>query len=207
METDTEGVPKPDKEWVQAQLLQRGISQRRLAALLGVDPPTITLTLDGKRRLTLLELKQLSEILMVSVDEILRHWGFSDQHVGRIKVPVIGYVNDDCSVAYAVEPYSKVEAPPEIPRDGRAVQIRSPRATSSIWDGMLCYTPNGVFSPAESIGHLALVQTKDDLAFFGLVSRGYEDGKFNLTHPATDTLRDNLVLVNAVPARWFRAAR
>lgn len=207
MESVIDQNPRPDKEWFRQQLARREISQRQLAALIGVDPATITYTLNGTRRLTLNELKQFSEILHLPVDEIMRHWGFPEVGLGRVKVPITGYMNDDCSVAEATQPCVPVEAPPGIPRDGRAIQIRSPHASVSIWDGMLCFVGAGNFNPTEAIGHMALCTDNQGVHYMGYLSRGYEDGKYNLTHPVRDNLRTDLDLTNAIPCHWFRAAR
>lgn len=197
---------KPDKGWFQEQLAKRAMSQRQLAARMGVDPATISYLLNGDRKLGLGDLKEISDILQIPVEEIMRRWGYD---VGRsTHVPVRGYVGDDCAVTAATEPFDRVETPPGISRDGYALQIRSPSVGVSLWDGLLCFIPSGLQSnPAEALGQMVVVHTADGQGFCGLLSRGYTGGTFNITHPRSGHVRENLTVNSAVPAQWFKAIR
>ena len=197
---------KPDKAWFQDQLARRGMSQRELAARMGLAPSMISYIFNGERQVGLAELKSLTEILQVNAEELIRRLGFS---VGRsTHVPIRGYVNDDCTVAPAPEPLTQVDAPPGVSRDGYALQLRSPSVGVSIWDGLLCYVSSGLQTkPAEGVGQMVVAHTVDGAGYCGLLSRGYAPGTYNIMHPRSGHVCENLDIQGVTTAHWFRAIR
>ena len=64
-----------DTRWFQDRLSDRGVSQRKLARVLGLDPAAVSLMLHGRRKFTAREAVDVAGVLAVEVDEVLRHAG------------------------------------------------------------------------------------------------------------------------------------
>lgn len=64
-----------DTRWFQNQLSDRGVSQRRLAKMLGLDPAAVSLMLHGRRKFTAREAVEIARVLGVGVDDVLAHAG------------------------------------------------------------------------------------------------------------------------------------
>lgn len=66
---------KVDTRWFQDRLADKRLSQRRLAARLGLDPAAVSLMLRGKREVKVSEAAQIARFLGVEVDEVLGRFG------------------------------------------------------------------------------------------------------------------------------------
>lgn len=64
-----------DIGWFQGQLADRGLSQRKLAAYMGLDPGAVSLMLHGKRRMSADEVAAIARLLGVDPAEVLMHAG------------------------------------------------------------------------------------------------------------------------------------
>lgn len=62
-----------DKGWFLAALADKGLSQRRLAAYMGLDPSAVSLILSGKRRMTATEVAEIARLLDKPVQDVLAH--------------------------------------------------------------------------------------------------------------------------------------
>ena len=79
-----------DKGWFQEKIAAKKLSQRKLATTLGLDPSSLTLMLQGKRKMTNEEATQIGKALGYPVTEILRRAGIDVRDDVR-KVPIAGY--------------------------------------------------------------------------------------------------------------------
>lgn len=64
-----------DTRWFQGRLMDRQISQRKLAKHLGLDPAAVSLMLRGKRKATAQEVAEIARTLGVGVDEVMTRLG------------------------------------------------------------------------------------------------------------------------------------
>lgn len=69
--------PRTETRWFQNRLADVRISQRKLAAHLGIDPAAVSLMIRGKRKMSAAEAAEMARLMNVSVDEVLRHAGIS----------------------------------------------------------------------------------------------------------------------------------
>lgn len=74
-----------DTRWFQTRLADRKLSQRSLAKVLGLDPAAVSLMLRGKRKMTAEEAVEVSRVLGVDVEEVLRHAGISLGTIAAVK--------------------------------------------------------------------------------------------------------------------------
>jgi transcriptional regulator with XRE-family HTH domain len=71
--------PAIDTNWFQAQLADKRMSQRRLAALMGLDPGALSLMLHGKRKMSAEEVAEIARLLNVDATEVLTRAGVAGQ--------------------------------------------------------------------------------------------------------------------------------
>lgn len=76
---------KVDSRFFQNALADKGLSQRKLAARLGLDPAAVSLMIKGKRKLSASEAAEIAKFLGISVEEVLFRSGNSTTMPGRGK--------------------------------------------------------------------------------------------------------------------------
>jgi len=64
-----------DSKWFVGRLMDKNISQRRMAKHLGLDPAAVSLMLRGKRKATAQEVAEIARLLGVGADEVLSRLG------------------------------------------------------------------------------------------------------------------------------------
>lgn len=64
-----------DVNWFKGRLLDRSISQRKLAKHLGLDPAAISLMINGRRKASAKEIAEIARLLGASSDEVLTRLG------------------------------------------------------------------------------------------------------------------------------------
>lgn len=62
---------KVDTRWFQNRIADRHLSQRKVAANMGMDPGALSLAFHGKRKLSADEVSELARILKVDATEVL----------------------------------------------------------------------------------------------------------------------------------------
>lgn len=196
--------PVPDRAWLLDQLSSRNLTQRQLAERLSVDPATVSYILSGKRPLKLDELYQLSEMFELPTGEIMQRWGYEVRREVA-KVPLRYHLRDDCKLLLPKHK-TTVTRPPSVPADGFAVQIRTDTGPGHLWNGMLAYFAGGARPAVDSLGTLACITTTDDKQVMGVLTKGYEPCRFNLTHPASGHRCEDVEVACATPVLWMRAA-
>lgn len=194
----------PDKIWYQALLARKQLTQTAVAAQMGVDPATLSYAVNGTRALKVKEATDLARILEVPVTEVMRRWGYEVPPEAGV-VPVTHYLRDDMSAHALPDVFMTITAPPGFPADGFAAQVRTSLHVGGFWDGVFCFFAPGVYRMEQCEGRLSLVETADGRSLFGEVSRPYNSGVYSLTHPATRCQIEDIQIVRAIPASWFRA--
>jgi hypothetical protein len=198
--------PKADKEWFQEQLRRRELTQTAVAAMMEVDPATLSYALNGTRELKVREAVGLAQILDVPVAEILRRWGFEIPNDERT-VPIVAVVNDDMTCSPRDQPYNRTVAPPGVPSDATAIVFRPSYGVGGFWDGMTAFIEPGVQDMRHCVGYLSLIQTEDGTCLVGVLSRGHDTGVFTVTHPGTRNTSAETRVAKANRALWLRSGQ
>ncbi len=189
-------------KWFRRQLLDKHLSQRGLAKLLGIDPAAVSLMLRGQRRMTLQEAHRISEILGVATSEVIREAGIpTDDGIRRI--PISGICGSEGIVQLlAARSHEKVPAPADVPADSYAIQVRQPGHCK---DGWLLFVAAAQQEPKDRLDSMNLCALHDGSQVLAYIRRGYRKDTFNLTliTDAAKLLQDQHVLW-ASPVLWIR---
>ncbi|MEO5326366.1 helix-turn-helix transcriptional regulator [Mesorhizobium sp. CC13] len=62
-----------DKFWFDEKFDQKGLSLRDVAKAIGIDPGALSRTLNGKRKISVVEVAKIATVLGVSQSEVLSH--------------------------------------------------------------------------------------------------------------------------------------
>lgn len=104
------GAPNPiDRDWLDARLKAAGLSLRRAAAAIGMDPSALSRSLNGKRRLQIAEADRLARVLGVPSAVLIARIG------GR---------------AEGAEPFGAAEETPPFVHDDEGATRKAARKTS-----------------------------------------------------------------------------
>jgi DNA-binding transcriptional regulator YdaS (Cro superfamily) len=175
-------------QWFRDRLADKKLSQRRLAKMLEIDPAAVSLMFRGMRRITPHEAHQISVILGVPLNEVMRNAGIEVTEDVR-RCPVAAHV-DENGVVTTMPPrtHDDVIGPGDCPVGTFAIQVRSHSSTKDGW--LLFVTPAQV-APAENIDQLCLVATGDGRQILAVVRRGYRRDTHNLIiWPSNEMISD-----------------
>lgn len=191
-----------DTDWFTDRIAARKMSQRGLARLMGMDAGAMSLTLRGKRKLTLDEAAQMAVLLDVSTNDVLEHAGVHLSGDRRCKV--IGYVNGDLSVSLEAEGiHDMIDAPPGMPASAAAIQARTAGTDFARIDGAYYFVINEHVPPTQAVGTMAVVAVKGNGLLLAHVYKGYKRGTYNLLN-FRGTLTQNQELAWAMPVHWIK---
>lgn len=119
---------KVDTRWFQNQLADRHISQRKLAKLLDLDPAAVSLMFRGRRKMSAAEAAEVSRVLNVDVDEVLRRAGIGLAVVAAAKpVKDVKAATVAPAMEAAVVNTSMIDVPVPM-ADGSTATLSLPRA-------------------------------------------------------------------------------
>lgn len=201
-----------DTHWFQAQLADKRLSQRKLAAMMGLDPAAVSLMLRGKRKMVAGEVAVVARLLGVPVDEVMRHAGIDTGLIERgvssglgsgagagAGVPVVGWVDASGVVKAERSAGPAVVVRPPVSGDLEAVRIQ----TDGLYDGFVLYYRPCEGVSLEAVGQMCIVETVEGLRLVRYVKRGYEPGKYAIGGWRQDKI-DDVGLKTATPILWMK---
>ncbi len=178
-----------NRPWFQERLRTLKISQRQLAARIGLDPAAVSYMLAGKRAMSMDEAKAIADIFLVPVTEVMRQAGIDVLDDVR-KVPIAGFIGTNGAVTLLPKgTHDMVMAPADVPTGSFALQVRM---VQSPFDGWLVFVSGQQQEPAEVIDKLAVLALSDGQLMQAIVRRGYKQGLYNLVIASdTNRVREN----------------
>lgn len=175
-------------QWFKERLLDKHLSQRKLAKMLDIDPAAASLMLRGKRRMTPHEAHQISVILGTPLNEVMRQAGIEVTEDVR-RCPIAAYVSGD-GVVTTMPPrtHESIMGPADCPLGTYAVQVRS---HSSVKDGWLLFISPAQMPATSNVDQLCLAACVDGKQLLAVVRRGYRRDTQNLVlWPSMEILSD-----------------
>ena len=190
-----------DKAWFQEKLAARKLSQRKLAKILEIDPSSVTVMLQGRRKMTMGEAQTIAGQLALPVTEVMRRAGI-DVRDDIKKIPVGGYIGKG-SVATLLPKgtHDMIEAPADVPATGFALQVR---ISSSPHDGWMTFVDGSQREPGELLDKAAIVALADGRLICAVLRRGYKAGTHNLTLMPDPGVMENQPVAWASPILWIK---
>lgn len=159
------------------------LSLRGLGTMMGVSHSQLSLAFDGKRRMSMYECCQISEIFGVPMYEIAQALGITVRAVTARRAAIIGHLGGDGTVALVPQGEfpQRVPAPDDLPEGVQAVQARTSGSENDVTDGwVMFFVPTG--SAGDSaIGRMCVAKLADGPIVVTNVRRGYLPGTFNLS--------------------------
>lgn len=192
-----------NSKWFTDKLVERQLSQRGLAKLMGLDASAVSLMMRGKRKMTLEEAAQMAVLLNVTTNDVLEQAGVPVQ-TSAPKVKIIGHVRGDASIV--MEPSGMHEVttgPTDLPPDAVAIQCRTTGTQLELMDGWVLFMSGKHENPAVAVDQMAMVATKANGLRLCNVKRGYRRGTYNLLAMGFEPIQ-NVELAWASPILWIR---
>lgn len=163
--------------WFKDRMAEKKISQRRLALLMNIDPSAASLMFRAKRKMSPYEAHQISQILGVPLNEVLRQAGIQVTEDVR-RVPITGYMDADGSInLMPSRTHDHILGPADCPIGTYGVQVRSPTA---LIDGWMLFVSPAQMPAADNVGSLCVTALDDGRHIMAVVRRGYRNKAFNL---------------------------
>lgn len=166
------------------------MSLRELARQMGIGHSSLSMTFSGARRMQIDEAAQIAGIFGVPIQTLIENLGV---HVPSGRVAVVGAMAGDGTVSEIEGPTPHVTMPDAALEDAIAINCRTAETVLTWMDGwmMFCADPEkGTGNLASTIGRFCYAQIADGPRVCATVSRGYSDGRFNLSgvHRAQDVM-------------------
>lgn len=188
-----------EKRWFQDRIRDAGLSQARLAQMLGIDRAAMSLTLSGKRKMQLEEAARIAEILAVDVDDVLGRAGIRLPK-GPQTVLITGIVDVNGRVHDKSNP-ARTDPPTGAPSNTTA--IRCEDRASVIYGWVFFFVPKPTVA-GDALERVSIVRLIDSTQFLASVARGFEPGAYNLRF-IDGRMIENARLISASPVLWIRA--
>lgn len=185
--------------WFQDRIEDRGLSQRKLAKLMGLDPASVSLMLNGKRKMSMPEAASLSTLLGIPLEDVIFNAGLPRPRDEGSTIPVTMVVDGVGRVKPREGANPRVPAPPGMPAMSAALRCEDP---TSSFDGWVFFVAPRSDVPADAIGRLCLVRTAEGNEWVRFVRRGYSAGLFTLASLTGETVPD-MRLSSASPVVWI----
>lgn len=182
-------------KWFSDRIRDKKLSQRALAALLNMDPSSLSLLLHGKRRMRVEQAAEIARLLGVPVADVMRNAGArvpAGKQDGPRVLPLVGWIDGKNNVTLD---WSKKDHGFEfdgLPPTAVCLQWRSAQTAADLYDGWLC----AILPPAEPDAGMMLDRycvvglkgTGDAVA--RVVRRGYTPGRYTLLTPFSEPITD-----------------
>lgn len=177
-----------NRQWFLDRLQDKKLNQAKLAKMLNIDPAAASLIMHGRRGMTPHEAHQISQILGVPLNEVLRQAGIEVTEDVSL-CPIAAYVDERGAVT-SMPPgtHDLQRGPADCPVGTYSVQVRSHASIADRW--LLFITPSQL--PAmTNIDLLCLVATAEGKQVLAVVRRGYRRDTHNLVlWPSMEVLSD-----------------
>lgn len=199
--TNTNANMNIDKAWFQERLAAKKLSQRKLAKVLEIDPSSVTVMLQGRRKMTMGEAQVIAGQLALPVTEVMRRAGI-DVRDDIKKVAVAGYINGEAWVTLLPRgTHDMIEAPADVPSSGFALQVRH---ASGPHDGWLLFIDGSQREPRELVGKACIVALSDGRLVSAVPLRGYKAGTYNLVVQPHAHVLENQSVAWCSPVLWIK---
>lgn len=197
-----------DDAWFRRALEDAGITSRKLANILDVDPSGISRLLAGNRNLQIDEAAIIAKHINRPFMEVCKKAGIpldkiSPEESGNVRISAL---IDTDGLVLPTPPKNTpfVTAPSDVPTDTVAARCDATAQDVQMYDGwVLFYAPLAYASP-DAVGRLCVVRVEgqdSDRACF--VHRGYEPGRYTLISPKGEEMK-SVKLITASPVSWIR---
>ena len=210
-------------KWFQTRLINKGLTQRKLAEALGVDPSAITQIFKGKRKLGLDEATTLARVLGVTLGEVLVAAGLSAPDVPKVedKAKVKGIVNFKFEVEWgdphgpenSYSPFSAALRGARVRLDGLRLKT-SGSGCEALNQGIVFFSPGdhgggeGFEVSADDICRLAILRVSEPALgvrwLMGSIHRGAVEGKYDIQSIAGDRLAEGVDVEALLPVLWIK---
>lgn len=194
-----------DKAWFFDRFRDVGRSLRSVARAVGVDPATLSRTLDGKHKLGVIEAGELASVLLVSPAEVLARAGSPLSTVeDSASVSVVGLVGADFKT---LRTRPAVIPPATAPIGGDELQgLRFQCEGTAVehWDQAVVFFRPSRAVQKRAVGRLSVVRVEGEAERRVCVLRAGKRGKFDLCSVDGSVAEAGVALESASPVEWVR---
>jgi transcriptional regulator with XRE-family HTH domain len=200
--------PKPsiNEKWFRDRIEAVGLSQRKVAKALGINPSSISHMFKGNRKMPLEEAALWAELLKVTVEEILLNAGVkisSSSKAFITQIEIDGWVDGLLSVHWTAPKGPKTAPNPLGSSDIGVLRCQTLGSPFEGMDGALLYYYDTKSVNPDCLERLSLVEFSGK-SFIRIVKRGYEPGKYNLTLSNGTPKEEGIELERATPIVWMK---
>lgn len=196
-----------DIDWFQKRIATLGLSQRRISSAILTNPNTLSLILNGKRKVMHNEIPELAKMLETTPEEILRRLGVEPFDTQRSRaVRVIGIVDETGHVSEGSR--RTVDAPTRGSTTTRAIVFET-AGPETFRNGWVFYfdEPAKVRSvDADTLDALCIVEIGDKKgSYLGVVRRSVSRGRFDVVNPFTGApVVKEVTIRSAAQVTWIK---
>ena len=204
-----------DKRYFQDQLRLHGITQTKLAELLGFkNRGSISQLFDGSRKMQLDEASELARILGLPIEDIMRAAGLSVEGIRSKKdtVEVAGHIDAAGIIHFGAEglkgqrkaPLPAFGAPG--PNKLKALRYQTGGTQMDAMNGGLVYYQPSTTLILEDIGRLSVIVARGEpnKGILGVIRRGNGGSRFDIYSIAGGSIRENVAVESASQVVWIK---
>lgn len=197
----TTAGPTIDKGWFLDRISEAGLSQRKLAIMMGIAPSLMSKRLSGGIVIPMAEAAFIAKVLKQPFEEVARRAGISVEQGQQAVAPVVGHAAGFGAVSHSLKGLPKGVELPGPGLGALSAIVLKDAAAMEQW--ALLYAPAKRVE-AEAAGRLSVV-VAGGRTYLGVLTRGADRGLWNLSDLSGRALVSDLVLESAAPVQWIKA--
>ncbi|MDL2285098.1 helix-turn-helix transcriptional regulator [Oxalobacter sp. OttesenSCG-928-P03] len=190
------------KSWFTTALEHVGLSQNQLAKNIGMDQSALSLTVNGRRKMSATEAVAIARELNVPIETLLIYFGGLVPPLPKTRLAIGNYINESGELLSGETPeHPGVELPANAPLSCDATLIRTP---DGLFDRWVLFYHRHHDVPASAIDRICIVEiTGEDKPLLCKVTRGFEMDHFTI-HPFFGGDAFQAHLISASPILWMQ---
>jgi len=202
-------VEVANTRWFKLKLIEKGVSQNELAAMLGVDKSAMNHMIAGRRKITYENAVVIARALGVPVEEFMASVKNTGEGPGDDRgLEISGWI-DGALMVHKGAPRGPRKAPD--PQKGSSareqIEVLRCQTMGSQFDGidgaLVYYYPSKRVDP-DSLQRMCIVEFDNGMRAMRTVKRGYSAGRFNLSLINGVISEEDAKIVTSSPVMWMK---
>jgi hypothetical protein len=191
MADTTQPEKQIDSQWFRDQLADRKLTQRAAAKLLNLDPSSLSLLLDGHRRMRIDQAGEFARVFKLPISEIVRRAGVETTGGMHGRLNVVGYIEGTGRAVIREDaPGAVVQFQWDLPEKAMGLQFRTAQSAADVWDGFIAAFGDSEPGGAGALDRTGLIRMRSGEELYGKARRGYAPNLYTVIPLTGELIHD-----------------
>lgn len=171
-----------DAGWFRERIADLDISQNAFAKRVGMSPSNLSLTLKGKRQITITRAADFARELGVTLDDVVLHSGIDYGTADGDRIKIVGHIDGAGAASFENRTLGTVPAMGKMPPDTVALVMRTTQTDLDLMNGWIVFAGPVTDNVPTAVDRTALVKVRGaEKPLMRLIRRGQSAAIYTLT--------------------------